>query len=50
MEERLRAEEIEVRRLAVEPGSAEDALANPGRGKTVEHVFAEIQERLLAKK
>lgn len=29
---------------------AEDALANPGRGKTVEHVFAEIQERLLAKK
>jgi len=34
MEERLRAEEIEVRRLAVEPGSAEDALATIETAKT----------------
>ena len=29
---------------------AEDALKNPGRGKSVEQVFAEIEERLRAKK
>ena len=29
---------------------AEDALKNPGRGKSVEQVFAEIGERLRAKK
>ena len=29
---------------------AEDALAHPGRGKPVEQVFAEIEERLRAKK
>ena len=29
---------------------AEDALNHPGRGKPAEQVFAEIQERLLAKK
>jgi len=28
---------------------AEDALRSPGRGKPIEQVFAEIQERLLAK-
>ena len=29
---------------------AEDALAHPGRGKPIEQVFAEIEERLRAKK
>ena len=29
---------------------AEDALAHPGRGKPVDQVFAEIEERLRAKK
>ena len=29
---------------------AEDALRNPGRGKPVDQVFAEIEERLRAKK
>jgi putative addiction module component (TIGR02574 family) len=29
---------------------AEDALRNPGRGKPVERVFVEVQQRLLARK
>ena len=29
---------------------AEDALKNPGRGKAVDQVFAEIEERLRARK
>ncbi len=29
---------------------AEDALKHPGRGKPVDQVFAEIEERLRAKK
>jgi putative addiction module component (TIGR02574 family) len=29
---------------------AEDALKHPGRGKAVDQVFAEIEERLRAKK
>jgi putative addiction module component (TIGR02574 family) len=29
---------------------AEDALRNPGRGKPVDQVFAEIEERLRARK